>query len=84
MPSSYSSGSPTRGARTQPDWAYPGDDSPVLSGRLAGGNRSATKIRLVGTSFTAPQFVHESIVFPLPAVTAPNPPRTDRLGGGCR
>jgi hypothetical protein len=84
MPSSYSSGGPSRGPRTKPDWAYPGDDSTVLSGRLAGGNRSATMMRLVGTSFTAPQFVHESIVPPLPPVAAPVPPRPDRLGGGCR
>ncbi|SEA67884.1 hypothetical protein SAMN05444680_10387 [Variovorax sp. YR216] len=84
MPSSYSSGGPTRGLRAGPDWAYPGDDSVVLSGRLAGGNRSATMIRLVGTSFTAPQFVHESIVPPLPPVTPPNPPRKERMGGGCR
>jgi hypothetical protein len=84
MPSNYSSGSPTRGPRTKPDWAYPGDDSKVLSGRLAGGNRSATVMRLVGTSFTAPQFVYESIVLPLSPVTAPAPPRTDRLGDGCR
>ncbi|SCK35098.1 Subtilase family protein [Variovorax sp. HW608] len=84
MPSSYSSGDPSRGARKQPDWAYPGDDSKVLSGRLAGGNRSATVMRLVGTSFTAPQFVYESIVLPLPPVTPSNPPRTERLGDGCR
>ncbi|MBO9650966.1 MAG: hypothetical protein J7605_20865 [Variovorax sp.] len=84
MPSSYSSGSPTRGLRVQPDWAYPGDDSKVLSGRLAGGNRSATVMRLIGTSFTAPQFVYESIVLPLPPVSASVPPRTERLGDGCR
>lgn len=84
MPSSYSSGDPSRGARSQPSWAYPGDDSTVLSGRLAGGNRSATMMRLVGTSFTAPQFVYESIVLPLPPVAPPVPPRKARLGDGSR
>jgi hypothetical protein len=55
-PSTYSSGGPSRGPRTGPDFAYPTDDSPVLAGRLAGGNRSGTVTRLVGTSFAAPMY----------------------------
>jgi len=55
-PSSYSSGGPSRGARSGPDFAYPTDDSPVLRGRLAGGNRSGAVTRLFGTSFAAPMY----------------------------
>ena len=56
-PSSYSSGGPSRVATCiGPDYAYPTDDSPVLEGRLAGGNRSGTVTRLVGTSFAAPMY----------------------------
>ena len=64
-PSAYSSGGPTRApARCTffgclpkgPDYAYPTDESPVLYGRLAGGNRSGTVTRLVGTSFAAPMY----------------------------
>jgi hypothetical protein len=73
-PSTYSSGGPSRAARVGPDYAYPTDDSPVLHGRLAGGNRSGTVTRLVGTSFAAPMYaldlLYPALVRDLPA---PNP-----------
>jgi hypothetical protein len=56
-PSTYSSGGPSRVATCiGPHYAYPTDDSPVLYGRLAGGNRSGAVTRLVGTSFAAPMY----------------------------
>jgi len=73
LPSPYSSGGPSRGLRAGPDWAYPTDDSVALSGVLAGGNRSGTVMRLIGTSFAAPQYARELSVTPCPP-TPPDPP----------
>jgi hypothetical protein len=70
LPCTYSSGGPSRGARIGPDYAYPTDDSAVLSGRLAGGNRSGTVTRLVGTSFATPMYALDlldpGLVSPVP------------------
>lgn len=70
LPSAYSSGGPSRGTRIGPDYAYPTDDSEVLSGRLAGGNHGGAVTRLVGTSFAAPMYALDlldpSLVDPLP------------------
>lgn len=60
---------PSRGA---PDLVAPTDTSPVLSGRLAGGNRSGMVVRMNGTSVAAPQLTRALLngamtLAPLPA-----------------
>ncbi len=54
--SSYASAGPARdGPRSGPDFALPCDESHALKGIRAGGNRSGSLFRLVGTSTAAPQ-----------------------------
>ncbi|RZL93701.1 MAG: hypothetical protein EOP82_06875 [Variovorax sp.] len=91
-PANYSSGGPCHATspRAGPDWAYATEESRVFAGRLGGGNRSATMVRLTGTSIAAPQYARELTVnlgAPLPAVAAvPGPPPwlNERAGGGFR
>jgi hypothetical protein len=88
-PTHYSAGGPSRGPRIGPDWAYPADQSVVLLGLPGGGNRSATVLRLVGTSIAAPQYARQ-LAFaqggPLPPVppTPPAPWVPNRAGKGLR
>ncbi|CAN7696893.1 hypothetical protein LJR084_005769 [Variovorax sp. LjRoot84] len=95
QPAPYSAGGPTRGNRKGPDWAYPTEESRVLAGLLAAGNRSATVLRLTGTSIAAPQYVRElaampgSNALPPPTPTPPSPPAPPpwlkaRAGAGLR
>jgi hypothetical protein len=93
MPASYSSGGPARpGGRVGPSWAYPTDQSVVLRGVLATGNRSGAVMRLVGTSFAAPMLTRDLWMYPLsaPSATPPiNPPpappwAVQRFGNGLR
>jgi hypothetical protein len=76
--SSYSSAGPARGApltrREGPDYALFCDDSYALQGVRAGGNRSGTVFRLIGTSTAAPQLARQLGKGSLPAPT--NPPMT--------
>ena len=54
--SPYSSAGPARGgSRLGPDYALPCDESYALQGIRAGGNRSGSVFRLIGTSAAAPQ-----------------------------
>jgi hypothetical protein len=76
LPAPYSASGPSRGTRTGPNWAYPTEESRVLRGLLAAGNRSATVLRLQGTSFAAPQYARELAATPgavLPPAPPPNP-----------
>jgi hypothetical protein len=76
--SSYSSAGPARGTpltrREGPDYALFCDDSYALQGVRAGGNRSGTVFRLIGTSTAAPQLARQLGKGSLPAPT--NPPMT--------
>lgn len=47
--------------RAAPDYSAPSDDSPVLTGRLAAGNRSGLSVRMNGTSVAAPQLARALI-----------------------
>jgi hypothetical protein len=73
-----SGGEARPGGHYGPSWAYPTDQSIVLQGVLAAGNRSgAVVIRLVGTSFAAPMFAGDLWMTPsLPPSSMPpiNPP----------
>ncbi|MGO4395726.1 hypothetical protein AB4Z46_30650 [Variovorax sp. M-6] len=91
MPSLYSSGGPSRpGGRDGPSWAYPADQSVVLQGVLAAGNRSGAVTRLVGTSFAAPMLTRDLWMNPplppsaLPAVNPWPPWMLHRFGNGLR
>ena len=90
VPAAYSSGGPGRADRKGPDWAFPTDDSVVRPGLLAGGNRSASVMRLVGTSFAAPQLARQLLEPPLaPATLAALPSLSaacfeERFGKGLR
>ncbi|MBS0343959.1 MAG: hypothetical protein JSS56_25935, partial [Proteobacteria bacterium] len=59
LASRYSSRGPSRGPRPGPDCAFACDESTNLLGIRAGGNRSGTVFRLVGTSTAAPQFARQ-------------------------
>jgi hypothetical protein len=89
LPAPYSAGGPTRGGRPGPDWAYPTEESRVLAGLLAAGNRSATVLRLTGTSIAAPQYVRELAAMsgssiPVPPASPPPPWLARRAGKGLR
>lgn len=75
----YSSAGPARSRqppyREGPDYLLPGDDSYALGGVRAGGNRSGSVFRLVGTSAAAPQLARWAARPKLPNPThAPDPP----------
>ena len=68
--SSYSSAGPARGgSRLGPDYALPCDESYALQGIRAGGNRSGSVFRLIGTSAAAPQLARWICNPPLPVPT---------------
>jgi hypothetical protein len=59
----YASAGPARryphAHRIGPDYAMFCDESPALEGVRAGGNRSGTTFRLIGTSAAAPQLARQ-------------------------
>lgn len=56
----YSSAGPPRGGpREGPDYVLPCDEDAVLTGIRAGGNRSGSVFRLIGTSTAAPQLARQ-------------------------
>jgi hypothetical protein len=68
--SPYSSAGPARGgSRLGPDYALPCDESYALQGIRAGGNRSGSVFRLIGTSAAAPQLARWICNPPLPVPT---------------
>jgi hypothetical protein len=86
--STYASAGPARSGplvrRRGPDYALPCDETFALEGIRAGGTRSGSVFRLVGTSVAAPQLAREVVRGPLPAATRiPNTPAgIEELGGG--
>jgi len=85
--SPYSSAGPPRhGHRVGPDYALPCDESHALQGIRAGGTRSGTVFRLVGTSAAAPQLARWAANSLLPTPTdVPSPSDTaeiEKRGGG--
>lgn len=71
---SYSSAGPPRhGHRVGPDYVLPCDEDHALTGIRAGGNRSGSAFRLIGTSTAAPQLARQfaklrsGLAFPPPA-----------------
>src|SRR4029079_18088890 len=73
--SPYSSAGPARRGpltlRVGPDFALPCDESYALQGIRAGGNRSGSVFRLIGTSAAAPQLARH--------VADPPPPSPHRV-----
>jgi hypothetical protein len=86
--SPYSSAGPARSGplilRIGPDYMLPCDESYALTGIRAGGNRSGSVFRLMGTSAAAPQFARHLADPPIPPAT--NPPMLPgdiaKRGGG--
>ena len=58
----------------RPDWALPTDESHFLPGLLAGGVRSGSAIRLVGTSTAAPQLARKIANGEVNEPPPPDPP----------
>jgi hypothetical protein len=81
--SSYSSAGPARGdplvRRKGPDFALACDESYALAGIRAGGNRSGSVFRLIGTSAAAPQLARHVANPPFPPPHPTNVP-TDAKG----
>ena len=86
--SPYSSGGPARSGpfiqRLGPDYALPCDESYALAGIRAGGNRSGSVFRLIGTSAAAPQLARHVADPPIPPATnLPTlPSEIGKRGGG--
>jgi hypothetical protein len=88
--SSYSSAGRARPGplrrRIGPDYLLPCDDSYALSGVLAGGNRSGSVFRLIGTSTAAPQLarhiVNAAAGWPFPVPHVPVYPPDEERGLG--
>ena len=91
--SPYSSAGPSRDYPTTlrfgPDYVLPCDESYALEGILAGGTRSGSVFRLIGTSVAAPQLARQWTKFvvngtPLPPATDPptTPSEMEKRGGG--
>jgi hypothetical protein len=75
--SRYSSAGPARptSPRVGPDYVLPCDESYALQGIRAGGNRSGSVFRLIGTSAAAPQLARHFADPPIPpAIKKPVPP----------
>lgn len=87
-PSPYSSAGPARAGplatRAGPDFLLPCDGSYALKGIPAGGNRSGSVVRLVGTSTAAPQLARHLADPPVPPATdvPTTPAGIARRGGG--
>jgi hypothetical protein len=88
--SPYSSAGPARSGplahRVGPDYVMPCDESYALQGILAGGTRSGSVFRLIGTSAAAPQLARWAVDATLPPPTnVPAPGDTveiEKRGGG--
>jgi hypothetical protein len=88
--STYSSAGPARHGlltyRVGPDYLLPCDESYALQGILAGGTRSGSVFRLIGTSAAAPQLARWVVDASLPIPThVPSPGDTveiEKRGGG--
>lgn len=80
--SPYASAGPARGGpRVGPDFALPCDESYALTGIRAGGNRSGSVFRLVGTSVAAPQLARHVANLSIPTpINMSNPP--EEAGAG--
>jgi hypothetical protein len=86
--STYSSAGPSRNYPTSlrlgPDDVLPCDESYALQGMLAGGTRSGSVFRLIGTSTAAPQLARQFIkaTYPQPFNFSTAPPDPEKRGGG--
>jgi hypothetical protein len=86
--STYSSAGPSRNYPTSlrlgPDDVLPCDESYALQGMLAGGTRSGSVFRLIGTSTAAPQLARQFIkaTYPQPFNFSTAPPEPEKRGGG--
>jgi hypothetical protein len=90
--SSYSSAGPSRrypttSPRVGPDYLLPCDESYALSGILAGGTRSGSVFRLIGTSNAAPELARLFIKYIGAALPAPTHvpttlPEREKRGAG--
>jgi len=90
--SPYSSAGPSRDYPTTPrfgpDFVLPCDESHALQGILAGGTRSGSVFRLIGTSTAAPQLARQwaKVINGTPLPPATDPPGTltemEKRGGG--
>ena len=80
--STYASAGPARGGpRVGPDYALPCDESYALMGIRAGGSRSGSVFRLIGTSVAAPQLARLVANLSAPRVIDATPP-PEETGGG--
>jgi hypothetical protein len=86
--SPYSSAGPSRDypvtPRLGPDYVLPCDESYALQGIRAGGTRSGSVFRLIGTSVAAPQLARQfaKSTFPQPTNFPTAPPEPEKRGGG--
>jgi hypothetical protein len=85
----YSSAGPARKSpRRGPDFALPCDESDALQGIRAGGTRSGSTFRLIGTSVAAPQLARQIVKtttgasFPTPNQVPTSPEEIAKRGGG--
>jgi hypothetical protein len=86
--STYSSAGPSRNYPTSPrfgpDYVLPCDESYALQGILAGGTRSGSVFRLIGTSVAAPQLARQFVkaTYPQPLNFSTAPPEPEKRGAG--
>jgi hypothetical protein len=87
--SPYSSAGPARRGplphrRVGPDYVMPCDESYALQGILAGGTRSGSVFRLIGTSAAAPQLARWVVdaLLPTPNDVPTSPVEIEKRGGG--
>jgi hypothetical protein len=84
--SPYSSAGPARppSLRRGPDYVLPCDESYALSGMRAGGTRSGSVFRLIGTSTAAPQLARQFVktTYPQPINFSTAPPEPEKRGAG--
>jgi hypothetical protein len=89
--SPYSSAGPSRSYPTSPrlgpDYVLPCDESEALPGILAGGTRSGSVFRLIGTSNAAPELARLFIKYmtstlPSPTHVPATLPEQEKRGGG--
>lgn len=85
----YASAGPARKSpRRGPDFALPCDESDALQGMRAGGTRSGSVFRLLGTSAAAPQLARQVArtttgePFPTPTQVPTSPAEIGKRGGG--
>jgi hypothetical protein len=86
--STYSSAGPSRDypttPRRGPDYVLPCDESYALEGIRAGGTRSGSVFRLIGTSVAAPQLARQFAqpTYPQPTNFSTAPPEPEKRGLG--